>query len=136
MHTKSTVYIFPHDFQFIFRPQYKYDHNSEPNGRFSQPENLWISHTKCWPASGRDLKRSKYLNWSKEEDLFSNPFWNFTVWSVGIIWGRYILLTQLLLGRHPACQPLDPTLDISSDFVKKKKKKHSASFFLSPSLLH
>ena len=43
-----------------------------------------------------------------------------------VIWG--------ILDRHHVWRSLDPTLDISSDFVKKeKKKKHSASFFL---LLH
>ena len=28
-----------------------------------------------------------------------------------------------LLGRHFGCRPLDPTLDIWSNFVKKKKEK-------------
>ena len=32
------------------------------------------------------------------------------------------------LGRHFRCQPLDPTLDIWSNFVKKKEK-HFTSFF-------
>ena len=33
------------------------------------------------------------------------------------------------LGRHFGCRPLDPTLDIWSNFVKKEKeKKHFTSF--------
>ena len=44
----------------------------------------------------------------------------------------YIFI-ELFLDRHLGWRSLDPTLDISSDFVKKKKEKHSASFFL---LLH
>ena len=29
----------------------------------------------------------------------------------------------MFLGRHFGCRPLDPTLDIWSNFVKKRKKK-------------
>ena len=32
---------------------------------------------------------------------------------------------KVILGRHFGCRPLDPTLDIWSDNVKKKKKKKS-----------
>ena len=41
----------------------------------------------------------------------------------------------MILGRHPACRPQDPTLDISSDFVKKKKEKHFTSYFSFASFL-
>ena len=35
------------------------------------------------------------------------------------------------LGRHFGCRPLDPTLDIWSNFVKKeKKKKRKKAFYL------
>ena len=35
-----------------------------------------------------------------------------------------------LLGRHFGCRPLDPTLDIWSNFVKKKKEKRKKAFYL------
>ena len=50
--------------------------------------------------------------------------------------------TTMFLGRHFGCRPLDPTLDIWSNFVKKKKKKekHFTSFLKQtiwkPQMLH
>ena len=41
----------------------------------------------------------------------------------------FLAQSVCFLDRHYVWRSLDPTLDISSDFVKKKEKQHSASFF-------
>ena len=37
---------------------------------------------------------------------------------------------RMFLGRHFGCRPLDPTRDIWSNFVKKKKEKRKKAFYL------
>ena len=41
-----------------------------------------------------------------------------------------MFLQDIILGRHFGCRPLDPTLDICSNFVKKKRKEKEKAFYL------
>ena len=50
----------------------------------------------------------------------------FATTETGMFFGWYLECTSItvfLLGRHFGCRPQDPTLDISPNFVKKKRKK-------------
>ena len=45
-----------------------------------------------------------------------------------LIWVKNVEKNLRILGRHFGCRPLDPTLDIWSNFVKKEKKKKKAFY--------
>ena len=79
---------------------------------------LFIFLIACGAALGADLLLGK---WKEDENKRQNL-------------SKFLKARGKFLGRHFGCRPLDPTLDIWSNFVKKKSIKRP--LFLSPPLLH
>ena len=72
------------------------------------------THIKC--AKKWLRLRRYFLGW-KGIGIYYLPSNAGSVHLLNIYWG-----VLLFLGRHFGCRPLDPTLDIWSNFVKKEKK--------------
>ena len=73
---------------------------------------LFIFLIACGAALGADLLLGK---WKEDENKRQNL-------------SKFLKARGKFLGRHFGCRPLDPTLDIWSNFVKKKEKALNVHF--------